>query len=246
MTEPLDLVASPFPPTAWTFLDAVPLPGTPAYREALNRLITAYWRPVFYFLRARGLSVQQAEDVTQGFFARFYERDIVRKADREKGRFRTFLLAVLRNYLSDETTRAPRQRRFDDGLAAVEGLLGDEERSYEPAGGETPEAAFNRRYAAELLREVRESLRDRCAVADCADWYEVFAAAHLDYGPDGPPSQETLAARLGLSRDQVRYRLNKVQDWFQGLLRARLRQEVGSDDEVAAEVRALQDALSPG
>jgi RNA polymerase sigma-70 factor (ECF subfamily) len=232
-----------FPPTAWTVIRAVPAPGTAAYRDALNILISAYWRPVFYFLRARGYSMQQAEDLTQGFFGRFFEKDLVRRADPSRGRFRTFLLAVLCNYLSDQGPAAPIQKQFEAWMLSVGDLLGDEESTYEPTGGVTAEKVYNQKWAVELIRDVRERLRRLCEERGQAEWYAVFAAMHVDVGVDGPPRQEELAQRLGMSRDQVRYRLKQVTAWFGALLRARLRHEVGSDVEIDVEVRELQAAL---
>lgn len=122
-----------FPTTTWTAIHAAQDCQSPESVEALNRCVAAYWKPVFYFLRARGMSLQRAEDLTQEFFLQFLERGWIRRADQERGRFRTFLLTILTRFLADrETDRAPRQKRFDDRLVLVSALMTETERAFEP------------------------------------------------------------------------------------------------------------------
>jgi RNA polymerase sigma-70 factor (ECF subfamily) len=228
-----------FPTTSWTYLEATPDRNAPGYREHVNRLILDYWRPVFYFLRARGYPLTAAEDLTQEFLLRLRDRDLIRRADPARGRFRTFLLAVLKHFLSDQGPRAGRQKRFEEGLVSVSSLLGEEDRSYEPGTEETPERVYMKKWAAELVDKVREQLRQRCEQEGRLLAFQVFAAATLDTPPGRPPTQEALAARFGLTRDQVRYALKQATDWYAELLRARVRLEVCSDADVGQEIRDL-------
>jgi RNA polymerase sigma-70 factor (ECF subfamily) len=228
-----------FPTTAWTFIRAAQDPDHPEHVDALNQLITRYWRPVFYFLRARGHGLHAAEDLTQEFFARALERDWLRRADPQRGRFRTFLLTILVRFLSDRgDCRGPRQQRFERGFVSVESLLQDDDRRYEPAGGEAPEAIFMRQWAVALVAEVRRRLKKLCRDRDRETWYDIFVAIH-----DGGASQEETAACLGLSRDQVRYALEQVNRWLMVLLRAEVRDQVDSEADVGDEIRELLDLL---
>ena len=100
-----------FPTTAWTMVRKAQDPQSPERLAAMNRCVAGYWRPVFYYLRARGHSFPQAEDVTQDFFMRFFEKNWIQPADPGRGRFRTFLLTILKRFLSDQgPERAPRAR----------------------------------------------------------------------------------------------------------------------------------------
>jgi RNA polymerase sigma-70 factor (ECF subfamily) len=227
-----------FPTTSWTFIEAMPDRADPGYREHVNHLILDYWRPVFYFLRARGYPLTAAEDLTQEFLLRLWDRDLIRRADPTRGRFRTFLLAVLKHFLSDQGPRACRQKRFEEGLVCVSSLLGEADRSYEPATEETPERVYMKKWAAELVGKVREQFRQRCEQDGRLLTYQVFAAS-LDTPAGRPPTQEALAARFGLSRDQVRYAWKQATDWYAELLRARVRLEVCSDADVGEEIRDL-------
>jgi RNA polymerase sigma-70 factor (ECF subfamily) len=232
-----------FPTTSWSFIEATPDRDAPGYREHVNRLILDYWRPVFYFLRARGYPLPAAEDLTQAFLLRLWDHDLIRRADPARGRFRTFLLAVLKHFLSDQGPRASRQKRFEEGLVRVSSLLGEEDRSYEPATEETPDRVYMKKWAAELVGKVREQLQKHCEQESRLLAYQVFAAATLDAPPGRPPTQEALAARFGLSRDQVRYALKQATDWYAELLRARVRLEVNSDADVGQEIRDLLDLI---
>ena len=121
--------AAPFPTTRWSMVRAAQNGDSPTYRAAMNRCIAAYWRPVFYFVRAKGYAVHRAEDLTQEFFLRFYERGWIERADRQRGRFRTFLLTILTRFLADQGhQRAPRQDVFDNRLVAISALMSEAER----------------------------------------------------------------------------------------------------------------------
>jgi len=234
-----DPSASGFPSTAWSFIRAAQDPQHAEFAAAVNGFIARYWRPVFCFLRAGGHGLHAAEDLTQEFFTRFIERDWLRRADPERGRFRTFLLTILVRFLSDlGDRRAPRQQVFERRFVSVESLLRDEDRRYEPPSGETAEAIFMRQWAAALVAEVRRRLRKLCADRDRADWYDVFAAAHGIDG-DAGATQQALADRFAMTRDQVRYALEQVQRWFVVLLRAEVRDHVDCDADVGDEIREL-------
>jgi len=227
-----------FPTTSWRFIRVVQDRDHPEHRDAANRFVTLYWKPVFYFLRAHRLPFHDAQDATQEFLIRFLGPDALGRAVEGRGRFRSFLLGVLKHFLSDRgPQRAPRPVVFERGFVRVSELVGDEERAYEPAADETPDAVFDRQWAAGVWETVRRQLRERYAQEGRLAWYDLFIAYSA---PEGKrPSQEALAERFGLSRDQVRDILDKVRKRWERLLRAEVREQVGSEADVDDEMREL-------
>jgi RNA polymerase sigma-70 factor (ECF subfamily) len=135
-----------FPTTAWSCIQHVQNPNHPDHVSAVNRFMRTYCKPVFCFLRARGCSFHEAQDATQDFFVRFVlERKGVQNADPDKGRFRAFLLTVLKRFHADRgANRAPRQSLFERQFVAIAALMGDQDGSLEPVAGSTPDEVFNR------------------------------------------------------------------------------------------------------
>lgn len=229
-----------FPTTAWSFVRNIPQRSDAGYLPALNALITAYWKPVFYFLRAKGYSLHVAEDLTQAFFLRLFERDWLRRADRTKGRFRNFLLKMLVRFVSDQgPKRAPQQQRFEQQLISIDSLVSDVERFYEPRVGETPETAFMKQWAAGLVERVMLRLRRFYEDEHRPVWYELFAATHTADSTSPPISLQELGVRFAMTREQVRYRLEVVQKRFASYLREEVQDQVRSEADVNDEIHAL-------
>lgn len=233
-----------FPTTTWTLIQAAKNRAASGYLAAMDRFIAGYWKPVFYFLRAKGYALHQAEDLTQEFFTRFLERDWIQRADPQRGRFRNFLLRVLIRFLSDQgNKRAPRQNQFERQFLSIDGLISDSERKYQPAQSETPEDVFMRQWAASLMENVRNELRQVCEAEGHPIWYEVFAATHFPDSTSKRLSQEALGQKLGIRRDQVRYGLDQATKWFRQLLRTEVEQQVGSRADIGEEIRDLMRLL---
>ncbi len=235
--------SSQFPSTSWSFIQHLQDHGQ-ENPSVLNPLITAYWKPVFCFLRARGYSLHQAEDLTQEFFLRLLQRDFLHRADPQRGRFRTFLLTVLTRFLADQRPeRAPRQKVFEEQVVSISSLVTDAERTYEPPVDLTPETIFMKQWAAALLDRALEQLRRFYEETRQAVWYEMFTTLHAAEQTGQRLSQQQLAERFGLTRDQVRYALDLVQKRFAHLLRREAGEQVGSDQEADEEVRELLELL---
>jgi RNA polymerase sigma-70 factor (ECF subfamily) len=232
-----------FPPTDWSRIRILQDPGHPEHKPVLDRFVTVYWKPVFYFLRTRGCPFQEAQDLTQEFFLRLtLEGDWIRRADPERGRFRNFLRKILCRFVADHRAgRTTRQKDFERQVVSLHGLMSDEERTYEPAAGLTAEEVFDRRWAADVMNHVLENLRRLSAGPDRQGWYEIFEAYCAP--EDKRPSQDTLAERLGLSRDRVQVILRRMRAHFDRLLRAEIREQVGGEAEVDDEIRELQRLL---
>jgi RNA polymerase sigma factor (sigma-70 family) len=233
-----------FPTTAWSMIRVAQDRDDPACLAAMNRCMAAYWRPVFYFLRAKGYPLHRAEDLTQEFFLRFYERGWIERADPQRGRFRTFLLTVLTRFLSDQRTeRAPRQQVFDDRLVTVSVLLGESDRTFEPPDNRTPEQIFMQQWARSVIADVQQCLETWCSNRGRPDWYRIFCQVYLPAAGSPRISQQTLADQLHLSRDQVRYGLEEVNRQFVELLRAEVAEQIGSGEDLDTEIRDLESLL---
>ena len=233
-----------FPATAWTVVRAAKDRHSPEGVEALNRCIAGYWRPVFYFVRAKGYSVHEAENLTQEFFSQFFERDWIRRADPHRGRFRTFLLAVLSKFLADQKQpRAPRQQTFDDRMVCISALLGEEERRFEPPAHQTAEEVFMREWAHAVISNVARRLELWCQCRGRPDWYQMFRQVCLPPPGAARATQQSLAEQLQCTRDQVRYGLEEVNGQFIELLRAEVADQVGPEDDLDTEIRELDSLL---
>ena len=232
--------AAPFPATAWERIQVVQDPGHPDHVAMANWFITAYWKPVFHFIRAKGHRLQEAEDLTQEFFLRFVERDWIRPADPGRGRFRNFLLRIVGRFLADRgPKRAPRQQHFERQFVSVGSLLGEEERSFEPPADVTPEALFMKEWARALLQTVQDRLRELYTGEGRRVWYGLFAAVHGRAPSEKRPRREALAEAFGLTPDQVRYGLEQAEKRFRRLLRAEVRAQVASEEEIDEEISEL-------
>lgn len=228
-----------FPATAWTdCIRVVQQPDHPDFVLQVDHLIATYWRPVFHFLRTKGHTLQDAEDLTQEFFVADLP-DKLRSVDRNIGTFRNFLKTLVHRFAIDRTVRSARWK-FQTRFVSVHSLVQDEDRAFEPAAGGDPEEAFERQWKTEVLASVRRNLQ-ACYDGNAADRsrYEIFAAYHLGEGTGERPTQEELATQFGVTRDFVRGALEKLQARYERLVRQEVREQVESEEEVEVELRAL-------
>src|ERR1700733_5801736 len=151
---------SPFPTTRWSLVVAAGDPGRKEAQPALVSLCENYWYPLYAYLRRRGYSADQAQDLTQEFFMRVLEGRYLDRADPEKGRFRSFILTSLKFFVADEADRDRAQKRGGGALVPLEFSSGEERYQREPAHDETPERIFERRWALSVLDRVVERLRN--------------------------------------------------------------------------------------
>lgn len=232
--------ARPFATTRWSMVRAAGTAGSPEARRALSELCQAYWPPLYAFLRRRGCSVEEAEDVVQGFFADLLERDDLQKLAPERGRFRAFLLASLKHFLSNERDRARTLKR-GGGRALIPLDVGALESRSGLAGhqGGSPEAQFDREWALTLLERVREQLRHESAAAGREERF-----AHLAPFLTEPETRlADAAAALGMTVGAAKVSVHRLRQRFRELLRAEIAHTVDSAEEIDDEIRALFEAL---
>lgn len=223
----------PFTNTAWTLISLAQQTDPDGAREHLGYLIERYWRPVYFFIRQRGNPHEDAKDLTQEFFAGFVEHDIIAYADQRRGKFRNFLLASVKRFLAQKY-RAAARRPLEvtlTGIGTAEEFL-----AFEPAGGETPEAAFNRNWAKSLLETCVVRLDEECRSEGKDVHYRVFVGRLLR---EKPLPRRAIAEKLNISETDVDNYQHRAKLRFRRILREEILNCVQSSEEVDAEVQEL-------
>jgi RNA polymerase sigma-70 factor (ECF subfamily) len=232
-----------FASTRWTQILAAADPAHPDTREALAALCRIYWPPLYAFVRRRGFGPADAEDLTQGFFARLLRLDSLADVRRERGRFRAFLLASLKNYLADERDRARAEKRGAGLVASIEATAAEAGFQREPAdAAATPDAAFDRAWALTLLDTVATRLRTDYAAAGQENVFSTLSFS-LTGDRSALPYAE-LAAQLGLTEPAVRVAVHRLRKRYRQLLREEIAQTVARPEDVDDELRELRRALA--
>src|SRR5262245_62640958 len=148
-----------FATTHWSMVVRAGDSGSPEAASAMERLCQTYWYPLYVFVRRKGHTHEDASDLTQAFFARFLERRALRFVDSSLGRFRTFLLTSMANFLTNEWEKSTAQRRGGGAKAlSLDEVMAEQRYQYEPANNVTPETLFERRWAQTLIDVVVERL----------------------------------------------------------------------------------------
>jgi RNA polymerase sigma factor (sigma-70 family) len=234
-----------FVTTRWTLVAAAAA-GTsdPQRREALEDLCQTYWPPLYAFLRRRGHTAEDAQDLTQGFFARVLERHDFRAADPARGRFRSFLLTALQHYVINEHERATTAKRGGQ-LQRLSLDFEEVERTYvlEGRDDDSPDHVFNRKWAAITLDRALQRLRDECREAGKG----ALAEALLPYLTDAGhlPPYRSVAEQLGLTEGATKVAVHRLRQRFGAILRLEIAETVLAPADVDDEVRELIRALSP-
>ena len=208
-----------FSTTDWQLIAAARGGDLPQARSALGDLCAAYWYPLYAYLRRRGHSADQAQDLTQGFFASLLGRDFLAGIAPEKGKFRSFLLTSLQNYLANERDRAQARKR-GGGRVVFSIDLPDAEGRYaaEPAHMLTAERLFERRWALTLLERSLDGLRAEMARSDQEMLFERLGPALLAGGEAVPYAR--VAAELGMTEGAVKVAALRLRRRFRELIRA--------------------------
>ena len=211
-------------------------------REALTSLCETYWYPLYAFLRSRGHSAPDAEDLTQAFFARLLEKHALRHADPGRGRFRSFLLTSLTHFAANEYDKEAAKKR-GGGIPALSLEFENAEGRFqlEPATTETPEKLFDRRWAFTLLDRVLARLRTEMIEGDKESQFEQLKTYLV--GDQPQPSYAEIASALGMSEGAIKVAVHRLRRRFRDLIRDEIMQTVSSPDEVEDELRHLWSSV---
>jgi RNA polymerase sigma-70 factor (ECF subfamily) len=237
-----------FPSTHWSVvLAAVRNQAEPEMAgAALAELCQVYWAPLYSFVRSRGHTVHDAQDLTQSFFAYVVEHKVYARADRQKGRFRSFLLASLKNFLSDAADRERTLKRggaqiflplHEEQAQEAESLfqthsgMNNEDRLFDRAWAEALIAAVLERLSANYKREGKERLFTELRMFICG-------------GADPLPTYAELANRSGIGESTLRSHVTRLRTRYRQALRAEVRRTVNSEKQVDQELRELLRVLT--
>jgi RNA polymerase sigma factor (sigma-70 family) len=212
-------------------------------QAALERLCRAYWYPLYAYVRRQGRGVEEAQDLTQEFFARLLQKAYLCHADPARGRFRTFLLTALKRFLVNDWEKGRAARRGNGQAVIAWNPLETETRFLaEPADAATPETAFEKHWAVTLLEQVLARLREEFTARGKAAQFERLKT--LLWGEKGSPPYPVVAAELGLTVGALKVAVHRLRQRYRELLRAEVAQTVASPEEVDDELRRLITVIS--
>jgi RNA polymerase sigma-70 factor (ECF subfamily) len=231
-----------FHTTHWTVVLAARAGEGTAAKAALADLCSTYWYPLYAFIRRRGSGPQEAEDLTQEFFCRFLERNALAAVEPAAGKFRSFLLACLKNFLANERERAQARRRGGGcAVVSLDSLEGETRYTSGPVDNLSPDALFERRWALAMVERTLEILRQECGAGAKRQQFEELQG--FLPGGHGSVSRAELAAKRGVSVGAIDVAIHRLRQRFGVLLREQVAQTVSSEAEVEDELRYLVSVL---
>ena len=211
-------------------------------RDALANLCQTYWYPLYAYVRRRGHSPEDAQDLTQEFFARLLERNWVGRADQQKGRFRSFLLSAMNHFLADEWDKARAQKRGGGVmLVPLQFDMAETRYGHEPSDNVTPEQNYERRWALSVLDKVLQRLRAEYEQEGRADFFAALHPCLVGEGTDQPYAE--LAVKLGATESAVKTAVYRLRQRYRQLLRDEIAQTVAEPGEVDEELHHLVAVL---
>jgi len=227
-----------FATTHWSVVQAACIMRAPQARAALETLCRNYWYPLYAFVRRRGHGPDEAQDLTQDFFADLIERESLRSVDRGKGRFRSFLLGAMQNHLATQHKKAQALKRGGQ-YAFVSIDEQDAEGRYlrEPAGNLTPERIFERRWALTLLENTLAALHQEYLRAGKLEVFEALQGTLS--GDQDAPTWSSTAPKLGLTEGATRVAAHRLRRRYGELLRDAIAHTVSSPEEIEDEIHHL-------
>ena len=211
---------------------------SPAAQEALEKLCRTYWRPIYGFIRRQGTGAEDAEDLTQGFFALILERKDLNTVRKEKGRLRSYLLTSLKNFLADETRRALAVKRGKgQRLIPLDDIRERERVDVERSDELTADQIYERRWAFTVLEQVMARLRDEYRSAGNLRFFEQMKQMLMDE-PDRP-SQAQVASEFDMTENAVKQAFYRFRQRYQTLLREEIAHTVAMAGDIEDELHYL-------
>jgi len=232
-----------FVTTHWSVVLAAGRNDTPRARAALENLCRTYWYPLYTYVRRRGHSPEDAQDLTQEFFARLLEHNWLVKADRAKGRFRSFLLMAMNRFLANEWDKVKTLKR-GAGVPLVPLAFETAETRYaaEPATTSTPEVAFDQEWALTLLDEVLRHLRAHYKQHGKGALFDALKPCLI--GSREAQPYATLAAELGMTEGAVKVAVFRLRQRYRKRLEEEIAKTVALPEDVDGELRHLLRVLA--
>ena len=232
-----------FRTTRWSVVNAARAEDPSAAQEALAVLCETYWYPLYSFVRRSGLAAHDAEDVTQGFFARLLEKRDIGGADPGRGRFRTYLLGALKHFLENERDRATAIKRGGgQTMLSIDFAGADRRFQIEARDTTSPDSAYERHWALALLGHAMERLRGKYITRGKQALFDALRPALLGGDIAGP--RDRLAAQLGMEEGALNTALHRLRKHFREALHAEVADTVTDPADVEDELRFLRDVLA--
>jgi RNA polymerase sigma factor (sigma-70 family) len=231
-----------FVTTRWTVVLAAGRRHAPQADRALEELCRTYWFPLYAYVRRRGHAKADAEDLVQAFFARFLAKNYLEGLSAERGRFRAFLLAALKNFLTNEWKKSQRLKRGGGDLVlSLDWETADTKFQVASTAEPSPDKAFDREWAVALLARVIERLRVECAAEGKARQFE-HLKIFLTAGKGAVPHAD-VARALGMDEGAVRVAAHRLRKRYRELLRDEIAHTLADPAQVDEEMRALFGAF---
>ena len=232
-----------FATTHWTVVLAAGKRATPQSDGALEQLCRTYWFPLYAYVRRRGHTKEDAEDLTQAFFARFLAKNYLAGLSAERGRFRAFLLASLKHFLINDWKKSQCQKRGGgEAPLSLDWQTADTKFQVAATNEPSPDKVFDREWALALLAKVIERLQKECEADGKAKLFEQLKI-FLTAGKSETAQRET-AKTLGMEEGAVRVAVHRLRKRYRQLLRAEIAQTLADAGDVDEEMRALFGAFS--
>ncbi len=233
-----DFAREVFATTHWSVVLSARGGASSGSAAALEQLCRAYWYPLYAFARRSGHSPADAEDLTQGFFAKLLEKDYLRTADSERGRFRTFLLTAFKRYMANDWDREHTLKR--GGFAAriaIDQQFAESQFATDPAIQGQPEAWYDRQWALTLLERTLKALEQEYRESGRTVLFENLRAV-LTGDSDGLPYAD-IAQRLNLTEAAVKMAVHRLRNRYREILKREISETVASPEDADAELKHL-------
>jgi RNA polymerase sigma factor (sigma-70 family) len=234
---------SRFATTHWSLVLAAGDSAALEHEQALSRLCQAYWFPLYAYLRRQAHDPHQTEDYIQGFFAHLLEKRALCRANRNRGRFRSFLLSSLKNFLRDEWDRTHSQKRGGDKkIVSLDAMTAEARYALEPADRLSPNKLFERSWALTVLQHALDQLKKESATAG-----KTWLFDHLKNNLTGKAdavSYRSAAAKLDMTEDAVKSAVYRLRRRYRELVREEIAQTVATDRQLEEEINELFAALA--
>ena len=235
---------SAFPRTRWTLIAKTRGEESRGRSNAVDELCTIYWRPVFAFILSRGATHEEAEDLTQGFFAGFIDRENFAKASREQGKLRTFILKGVRNFMTDDWRRRTRLKRGGGKLeVSLDKAMEDGDAKYiQPSDGVTPETVFERQWALTVLGQVFTEL---AAIYEKKGKAELFEKLRFVISTEEKTaSYADICQQFGMSESAVKVAAFRLKNRYAELLREKIADTLVDGESVEEEIAYLKSVFA--
>jgi RNA polymerase sigma-70 factor (ECF subfamily) len=231
-----------FASTRWSLVAAAGQGPSPEAQEALATLCQVYWYPLYAYARRRLAKVEDAQDLTQEFFAQLLEKDYLQAADPARGKFRSFLLTAFKNFLNKEYDRTRAQKRGGGRrFIPLDFQAGETRYHLEPSDHATPETLYERRWALMLLEQALNLLRQEFTNSGKQQLFEGLKGTLT--GDTTTESYSRIADKLGMSEQAIKVAVHRLRQRYKELLREEIAQTVTSNDEIDDELRDLFKAV---